>query len=364
VAVPLNGPATVTDNIFDSPGHTSTGVYLFGGAAGSTISGNTFSDDGVDAERRFGISGGGSVTISGNTFTNLSDPIFLGVAGDPTISENVFTGTHVASGGSGGRAIAVLSSARPTIVANRFHSPDSGSDPIAVSVEGGSAGATLRRNRILDHQGVLDFDGGPVTLDGDLIAGSPGWGLRLGDGAPAGSADVTVTHVTFADNAADILNVGALLTLDSSIVEDEVDATAGADCAIAFSRGPTTTGTACQTFQTDAAPGFASTDLADPAAFHLSPGSPLVDMGSTEPPPSLLDLDGNDRVLDGDCDGAARRDIGADELVRDCTPAQPAQPAEPAGPTGQRAAALKKCKKLKNKKKRKKCRKKAQRLPL
>ena len=80
----------------------------------------------------------------------------------------------------------------------------------------------------------------------------------------------------------------------------------------------------------------------------------------------VFDPDDDPRLLDGNCDGTARPDIGADELMRDCTPQTP-----PGGGVGgnndpsakakckkkkkkrkKRAAASRKCKKKKKKKKR------------
>ncbi len=56
--------------------------------------------------------------------------------------------------------------------------------------------------------------------------------------------------------------------------------------------------------------------FADPANadFHLQPGSPAVDAGSAADAPSV-DFDGESRPLDGDSDGTALPDMGADEAA-------------------------------------------------
>ena len=74
----------------------------------------------------------------------------------------------------------------------------------------------------------------------------------------------------------------------------------------------------------------------DRSDFHLTPGSPMVDAG--DPGMStfmVFDLDDDPRTLDGNCDGPTRPDIGADELLRDCTPGT--RPG--GGPGGPQAAA-------------------------
>jgi hypothetical protein len=63
----------------------------------------------------------------------------------------------------------------------------------------------------------------------------------------------------------------------------------------------------------DQAPQFVSQDTND---FHITYGIKCVDTNSTYTPPSSeKDIDGNPRVLDGDRDGVAKIDAGADELV-------------------------------------------------
>ena len=56
--------------------------------------------------------------------------------------------------------------------------------------------------------------------------------------------------------------------------------------------------------------------FADPAAgdYRLTPGSPVVDKGDPEASGAILDLAGKSRVVDGDGNGTAVRDMGAYEL--------------------------------------------------
>jgi hypothetical protein len=65
--------------------------------------------------------------------------------------------------------------------------------------------------------------------------------------------------------------------------------------------------------------------------FRQAASSPTIDMGTAAATLlGSLDIDGDPRSADGNCDGAATPDIGADELVVACPPA----PTEPGPPSG------------------------------
>lgn len=67
----------------------------------------------------------------------------------------------------------------------------------------------------------------------------------------------------------------------------------------------------------DANPLFANLNAGD---FHLTVDSPCIDAGDPNFAvlPGATDIDGQPRVLDGDEDGVARVDMGADELLESC----------------------------------------------
>lgn len=374
----LSAEATVTGNGFTETADSSFGIRVGGTfTAGTIISGNTFTDDTTAGEARVGVElpQEGSTTISGNTFTNLSNPIYLGAGagtpGSPVITGNEISGTRQVLGG--GVAIDVLEGT-PVIEENHIHSPiAAGATGIRIVQGSGSGtsptGATLRRNRILGHLvgvDVLDTIA-PVSLHSDVIANSGDTNLQIWDQAPAapGVGDVSATNVTITGSNTGIYLNEAVLTLDSSIVGNQLNPifnAGGGTCAITNSRGPTTTpgGDNCQNFQTSDDPMLA------PDGYRLLAGSPMIDAGDPAAPlaPNTLDIDGDPRALDGTpaCSGdVARRDIGADEYVgpaaTGCDPAvQPAQPQKK----------KRKCKKKKKKKKvkqaaraaKKKCKKK------
>jgi hypothetical protein len=184
----------------------------------------------------------------------------------------------------------------------------------------GAADPTFKRNAFLDHRFGLLVQEADATLEGDLIANNASTGFGID--CDAGTCIASASNVTFFGNGQDVFVDDTQLTLDSSIVGDPISADQST-CAIAYSRGPTTTsgGDGCQAFQTTADPAFVNPAGDD---FHLQPGSPMIDAGNpVAPVPGVIDRDGDPRALDGNCDGPAIRDIGYDEVVADCTPPSP-----------------------------------------
>jgi Right handed beta helix region len=305
------------------------------------------------------VLGATSPTVSGNTFTNLKFGLVAIGVGSPAITGNEFSGTHH------GNAIEIQIGS-PTLTANLVHDPGASS---AQAVRVGNSGPTVpvavtfRRNRIEGSGlGVNIADTqGPMSFDGDLIAGATIAGLASSDSDNSGDGDVTATNVTIVSSlgASDeiFLQGTPQLNLDSSILGDAgVSAPIGATCAISFSRGdaiaPGTNG--CHNFQTTADPIFVSPGTGD---FHLQEGSPMIDAGNPAAPAGgTLDIDGDLRAIDGNCDGTARRDIGADELTKSCPQPPPASNPTPAPGT---TTKKKKCKKAKKRavSSKKKCKK-------
>jgi hypothetical protein len=337
-ALQLEGPAAVTGNRFDGAGNGSGGIEVTSADAGddSVITDNLLIGG---LESRYGIRVVGSPIVSANRFIRLGDPLSLG-PGAANVLGNTFRRTQ------DGPEIAVGEGAAPSIVANLM-APVAGfggvgnggvgiSSANGIVIDRDAAGGMLTRNRILGHDvGVLVVGGsGPVTIDSDLISGSRAAGISLATppGATSPGADVTVASSTIFGNAVDIINAGGDLTLDSTIVGNPIKAGPGANCTITFSRGPTTSGGPCQKFQTDDPPGFNATGIENPLAYHLTIDSPLIDRGAIEAISSgSLDLDGEARNADGDCDEVPRRDIGADEFLQDCPDAEGSTTTTPSG---------------------------------
>lgn len=340
VGIVVSGTMTaITDNVFEDPAATGN-------------------DQGV-------VVGASSPTVSGNTFTGLQFGVNALGGGNPVIAANEFSGIH------NGNSLEIGGGAA-TVTGNLIHNPGAGSAQ-AIRVGGSgptaTASAVFRRNRILFPAGIglnIGDVSGPISLDGDVIAGSTLAGVLQSDSDDNGDTGITLTNVTIAADpaaVAEIQNTNAQLTLDSTIVGDGgIDNFGTATCAIGFSRGPTTVPgpSGCGGFQTTADPMFANAAGND---FHLLAGSPMIDAGNPAAPnPLSLDLDGLARAVDGTpaCAGdVARRDIGADEFVAappTCTPppggGSPNPPAKKCKKPKKRAASAKKKKKCSKKKKR------------
>lgn len=75
--------------------------------------------------------------------------------------------------------------------------------------------------------------------------------------------------------------------------------------------------------------------FADPAAgdYRLTPGSPVVDKGAPDAGGAILDLAAMPRVVDGDGDGTALRDMGAYELPTPAPTPAPSPTTVPTTPT-------------------------------
>ncbi|MGH2960978.1 MAG: right-handed parallel beta-helix repeat-containing protein [Solirubrobacterales bacterium] len=334
--VSLEGPATLTGNNFDDP-DANTHVNLLQGSGAASVTTNTFTDTPADTDGQFGLSTitSGSPTIAGNTFENLQTAIHI-ANGNATVSGNTITGAR-AGGSNVGVAIQVVSGS-PTIVANDINTPAQPLNAFGILISefaGPTAtGATLRRNEVYDHRGGVRTNDteGTVTLNGDVIAGNTESGILAVDNAAGGDeGDVTATNVTAFDNNNDVVLLETHIELDSSIVGDPVGDFNNGTCAIAFSRGPTTTpgGTGCAGFQTTAAPQFVNPGADN---YHLQAGSPMIDAGDPANPGFVVDLDGQSRAVAGTCGGTARRDIGADEFAPNCPPPPPPPPGADTNP--------------------------------
>ena len=329
-AVSLQSGATITGNVFDSStlpgGPDNADVNVTSGAGSPTITGNAFSDSSSDDQTALSSVATGSLVVTQNSFSGFLRAVSVASSSPTTatISQNVITGTHGTA--FAGVGIRVGQGITATVTGNSLFAAGTGSTT-GIGVFQGSlspnAGASLRRNVIIGHTFGVNIGStlGAVTLQGDLVAKATDSGITAFDVLWAGGGDFTAINVTSIDSAVYDINLGngADATLDSIIVgagglNPAINDPATGTCSISFSRGDGN-GDCATGFVTTANPMFV-----DPAAndYHLQAASPMIDAGDPADPGGALDLDGGARALDGDCDGTARRDIGADEFVPNC----------------------------------------------
>jgi hypothetical protein len=220
---------------------------------------------------------------------------------------------------------------------------------------------TVVRSRILSSIRGVEACNGPVTIEDSLIrvTGSSGVGLEAEGGARCGSipSSVTARQLTIVGNGAAgqvgvLVRVGVagqtpVADLSLSIVRHLVTAfqTQTVTPGVATIRVGASDFEASRHFESSGGGGTAVFEQpqpnidADPlfqdelaGVFSLLPGSPAID-SSFSPPlapgESPTDIEGNPRVLDGNGDGVAARDMGAFE-----------SPAVPPPPTAAGAATV------------------------
>jgi hypothetical protein len=325
-AVQIDGSITaITNNVFDSGGVDQVDIDL--NASSPTISQNTFSDLSTTVLDRGITVDNASPTIIDNDFTNQAEAIDIGLtvaAANVRVEENQITGTHPASFSNGyGVQVAKGSS---VILEDNVMTSGSVTGQTAVQVAPGNntdiPSLEMRRNQIYGYDtGVAINDTSVASLNGDVIAGSKTQGVTLfNDTAPGNGAGSlkNVTIVSAGTAVAEINNVNATLSLDSSILGDAgIDSNPPATCTITRSRGPVTTpgGDGCMNFQTAAVPNFVNAGANN---YHLTANNPaLIDQGDPLNPiaPENLDFDLQKRAIDGDGNCSEVRDIGADEFL-------------------------------------------------
>ena len=348
------GPVTVTGNTFDDDAgtfvSTQGSLHLEDDAAQYEVTGNTFVDP-TPSDDRYGIkavlSGTATLRAYDNTFNGLQQGIHAEASPKrpAEISRNTFTGIHSRSDESAPGIAISLTGIQAFLERNSMSSPNVfQGETDGVAADNGSL--TLYRNRIRDHSTAVKACGNTfATLNGDVLWNN---GVGVFEQDCPGDDPVRITSsVLWGNTFADVHMIGGEVQIDSSILSNAISKAGSAltpfVCTIAFSRGSSTAGTdpdGCDGFQTSADPGFVNPSAAV-GDFHLTPSSPMVDAGNPGMSTFMVfDPDDDPRTLDGNCDGVTRPDIGADELLRDCSAQQPPQ----VGPGPGTAPAKPKCK--------------------
>jgi parallel beta-helix repeat protein len=263
--------ATIQDNVVSGnrpncSGGPGGGGILIGGAGTAKILNNMITDNVADT-------GGGGISLF--------------AAGSPTISGNVIS-NNASGGGAGGSGGGMeLGNASNALITNNLIFGNSAFEGGGISwlVPDGETGPRVVNNTIANNEAIL---GSAVFADGfDATA-------TLANNIFVGSGSSTV------------LECGNFNDLNPPIIVfNDV-----------FNGGPSPLYGGICTDQTgvngniSADPMFINPSTLD---FHLKSGSPAVDVGTNTGAPAS-DIDGDSRPLDGNGDGIAVVDMGADEV--------------------------------------------------
>jgi hypothetical protein len=309
------GTPTVTNVVFDDPSPNPTGRMRVTGGGPAKVVDSTFTGTGaVTSDWGVYLSGSGTAQVSNSKFTALSHAL-IGIGGFTSLEA---TGNDIEIDGATGLNVGagLLMVDGPLVATGNTIKAGGAGNTNGIYLA--DSRGTLRRNRVTgaSRTGVEAHAATkPIVLEGNVIADSAGYGV----GISALSGPFTLSGNTIVGNERAIRFSGGTLTVDSTIVDaGAIEPSGGGVCEIAFSRGPTTAGSSCQTFQTAAAPGFVGA-----GDYRLAAGSPLIDAGNPAAPAAgATDLAGLARALDGDGDCTPRRDIGAYETAaKACSPA-------------------------------------------
>ncbi len=286
------GPALIENNL------VTANHYCGEGAISAAFSAATIRGNIISANSQSGCSGGvgggaiairgaGTVQVVGNTITGNSPGSFGGAialfaAGSPVIDGNVISGN---TAGSQGGAIDIVNASNATITNNVFASnsaPDGGA--IYWLVPSGERGPIVANNTFIANTATR---GSAVFADGYDAASQLTNDLVVASGSSAAVYcgnfnDPNPPVITFNDVVA-----GAGGTRYGGICADQTGLNGNVS----------------------AAPTFVNPTASD---YHLANGSAGIDAGTATNAPAR-DIDGDARPLDGNGDGLAVVDIGADE---------------------------------------------------
>jgi parallel beta-helix repeat protein len=359
-AITVTSESGPQDTIIDGGNVAPVVSFISGEGRDSVINGFTLQNGRADFTNQGTAEGGGvkvmgsSPKITNNVITNNHACAGGGIgshAGSPIIQMNTITGnnaTNICPGGSGG-GISIQGS--PSIDSRTEILDNVISDNVS-SVTGGGIfmhGATIAKRNIIkgnrvELEGEEGQGGGIWTNDvyalivQNFITGNH---ASIGGGiywyASQGLVGPIVINNTLADNDAPLMGSGIFANgydgqaeLTNNIIVAK-PGQAGLHCGDSdgnidpiiqsnniYSAGGTAYGGTCSDMtgtngNISANPLFTNPTQGD---YHLQPGSFSIDAGDNQAPnlPDK-DLDGDPRILDGDGDGTATIDMGADEFV-------------------------------------------------
>lgn len=249
------------------------------------------------------VSMGDSSLLKGFTIQHGRGSFGAGIvtSGSPTIRNNIIQNNAQTAGGAGAAIFGNVSS--PLIANNTVRGNTADTQWLSGAISFiNSSSPFIVNNIITDNtgRGAINLtvpEGNQPTVVNNTIVNNVGAGIKI-------DSHVTQLGILVADNILVGNSTGILMDSLSSAYLPRFEFNDVYGNSLDYYGMSDRTGV----------DGNISVDPMFSTAFHLSPGSPLVDAGSVSYFPSY-DFDGDARPLDGNGDGVAISDIGADERV-------------------------------------------------
>ena len=267
-----SGPIIITNNTFDSnkADFLGGGMYTETFNLSTTMENNAFTgNDANDGGGVYATSGVGKIfvnrnTFAGNTLSSGATPkngggAFVNANSDLTLSGNIFDKNGSGSDNGGGSFI-VNASGQIALTNNTFREN-------AVANDGGGTYVKTNTGTVRIYNNII-WNNTASNLGAELYVHDDGDGNGIGASVHVHNNDYKI--------GGRVMEVGDGLSLLNNVFEDPL----------------------------------LTTDL------HLQSGSPAIDTGDNiAPERPTSDFEGDSRVVDGDGDGTATVDMGADEFV-------------------------------------------------
>jgi parallel beta-helix repeat protein len=278
-----------------------------GGSNGSVVTANSVGPgtvlDGLTITNGTGTFGNGSNQYGGGVYISNSTLVVKNC----TITENR------ATGGAGG-----IEAYNSTInVYNCSITQNRGSWGVAIALHSSDAeiiGNLIDENYCYYGGGIFLTDSSQAIITNNIISRTSMAGIGIGESSTASIINNTISS-----------NSGNGIATGTYAVGGKTGSATITNCILWGNEDDLANLTATYSNIQDADPGegnisaypmFVDSSAGD---YHLKPGSPCIDVGTNEGAPGK-DLDGDLRPLDGDGDGQATVDMGADEYSGPASP--------------------------------------------
>jgi Periplasmic copper-binding protein (NosD) len=298
--------------------------------------GNSFPDGAIDTS-------GGPALIENNIITGnrfCDDGAVSAAFSTATIRDNVISdNSQVCSGGVGGAGVSIRGDGSVQVLHNvisgNIHSAAAGGVGLFAAGRPTIEGNVIKNNVGWQGGGMSLFNDSDALIENNIIVGNQaaqGGGIYWT--VPSGARGPYVINNTIANNPANdgLAIYGSGFDSQASLLDNVLagDGTGSVvSCGNYEGTAPSIRFNDVRNSGTGARYSGTCSDLTgsngnvsvDPrfldaasGDYHLQPGSPVVDRGTNEGAPTV-DIDGDARPFDGNGDGLAVTDIGADEVT-------------------------------------------------